>query len=183
MFMMCGSSDCLLLVGVFLLVGFQLFLMIIEKYQALKEFKLSLEYQSLYTYQNTSLIPQQFQEEIGIPKIMYTIGGKFPLVASLSGKLTNSKEIKSHDDSECIGNSKPKKRKKASLRFFSYEGQSSDGLSNTERERVFPSMLKSYHDSLASTKERLVRAWLNINEKVSSKSQMMKEQTNVIVEH
>lgn len=157
--------------------------MIIEKYQALKEYKLSLEYQSLYTYQNTNLIPQQFQEEIGIPKIMYTIGGKFPLVASLSGKLANSKEIKSHDDSECIGNAKPKKRKKASLRFFSYEGQSNDDLGSTERERVIPQVLKSYHNSIVSTKERLVKAWLNINEKVSFKSQMMKEQTNVIIDH
>lgn len=158
--------------GILLIPSFYL-----ETYFKLKESKLSLEYHSLYTYQNTDLIPQRFQQEMGIPKLVYDIGGKFPIVASLSGKLAASRELKSHDDSECITSSKSKRNKKSNLRFFSFEGHSdsyhvSDPFS---KENGFPFMLKTYQN----TKEQLVKVWLNINEKVSSRSKLMKQKTNV----
>ena len=97
---MYGLNDSIILEVAFQLVSFSFVLFIIENYYQLKEFKLSLEYQSLYTYQNLQFIPKMFQEEMGIPKLVYTIGEKFPIVASLSSRLSLPKDHRSHDDSE-----------------------------------------------------------------------------------
>lgn len=159
----------------------------IEKYYQLKEFKLSLEYQSLYTYQNLQLIPKMFQEEMGIPKLVYTIGEKFPIVASLSGRLNLPKDHRSHDDSECEIVEKSHKHKKSHRRFFSYEGQSlpsvdSDSLNEKKSDsEAGGSVFKSGHNPFLTTKDHLVKMWLNINEKVSSKSKLMKEQSDVLI--
>lgn len=162
----------------------------VERYNQLKESKLSLEYYSLYTYLNNGFIPKQFQEEIGIPKLMYDIGERFPIIASLSGKFVASGEVRSHDDSDC---QPTRRRRKSSLRFFSQEGQSFSSLENStselhiapdplsSRDTSFPTLMKNYHQSIQTTKERLVKVWLNINEKVSSKGRMMKEQSNVVI--
>ena len=159
-----------------------LLLFIIEKYYQLKEFKLSLEYQSLYTYQNLHLIPKMFQEEMGIPKLVYTIGEKFPIVASLSSRLSLPKDHRSHDDSEYDIHTKSHKHKKLHRRFFSSEGQSIPSIDNetlnTDSE-AGGSVFKSSHNPFLSTKDHLVRMWLNINEKVSSKNKLMKEQSDV----
>ena len=131
----------------------------IDHYYQLKEFKLSLEYKSLYTYTNKSLIPLPFQEEIGIPKLVYEIGDKFPFVASISNKYTS--DYHSRDDSS---------------------------LEYSEEASVLPTPVRMKHsesvDRLRSsslifqnTKERLVQMWLNINEKVSPSRKQLKEQS------
>lgn len=163
---------------------FSISIQIIEKYYQLKESKLSLEYYSFYTYQNSAFIPKEFQEELGIPKLMYDIGERFPAIASLSGKIAASREIHSHDDSECEVSTQPRRKKKSNLHFFSYEGHSTPALQiapdpASSRAHSLPSVLKSYHESLHNTRERFVKVWLNINERVSSKSKLMKEQSNV----
>ena len=74
----------------------------IDKYYELKEYKFSLEYKSLFTYLSKNMMPSQFQEEMGIPKIVYEIGEHFPLVASLSGRFFDSPPKYAHDDLETI---------------------------------------------------------------------------------
>ena len=140
----------------------------LDHYYQLKEFKLSLEYKSLYTYTNKSLIPLPFQEEIGIPKLVYEIGDKFPFVASISNKYTS--EHHSRDDSSLdYSEDPPELHKPVRMKHSeSMERLRSSSLISSKEGR---SMI------LQNTKEHLVQMWLNINEKVSPSRKQLKEQS------
>lgn len=169
----------------------------LEKYFELKENRLQVEYRSLYSFFNKALIPTQFQEEMGIPKLVYEIGERFPIVVSISDKLQGTARHKSKDDSDIPTE---RKRKKRRMQFFSHsERQSPEVLlesptdaSLTVKMNMTPdpqllqeattsdlelksSLIKTYN----STKERIVKMWLNINEKVSPKAKRMKEASKV----
>lgn len=140
----------------------------IDHYYELKEFKLSLEYKSLYTYTNKSLIPLPFQEEIGIPKLVYEIGDKFPFVASISNKYTSERH--SRDDSGLVYSSD------SSILPTPARIKHSESM-----ERIRSLSLISPRETkstiLQNTKEHLVQMWLNINEKVSPSRKQLKEQS------
>lgn len=145
-------------------------LSLLDTYYQLKEYKLSLEYTSLYTYINKSLIPAAFQEEIGIPKLVYEIGDVFPFVASISHKYTPDKRC--HDDSvlNLPSDSSSSFRKKSE----SSENLHSRGYSTS------PIPLDPKPNLFQNTKERFVQMWLNINERVSPSRKKLKEETRVV---
>ena len=170
-----------------------------EKYFELKENKLQVEYRSLYSLFNKALIPNPFQEEMGIPKLVYEIGERFPIVVSISDKLQGTARHKSKDDSDIPTE---RKRKKRRMQFFSHsERQSPEVLPESLINSSFAvkmnmtpdpqllqeaatsdlelksSLIKTYN----STKERIVKMLLNINEKVSPKAKRMKEASKVRV--
>ncbi|KAK8806372.1 hypothetical protein WA588_002943 [Blastocystis sp. NMH] len=142
----------------------------IDTYYHLKEYKLSLEYTSLYTYINKSLIPAAFQEEIGIPKLVYEIGDVFPFVASISHKYTPDKRC--HDDSVL-------NLPYDSSSSFRKKSESSDDL-HSRGYSTSPIPLDPKPNLFQNTKERFVQMWLNINERVSPSRKKLKEETREI---
>ena len=166
----------------------------IDKYYELKEYKFSLEYKSLFTYLSKNMMPSQFQEEMGIPKIVYEIGEHFPLVASLSGRFFDSTPKYSHDDLETIAPT-TRRKSRSKRRFFSSSEGTSFSLSSPEPSMSpfspsspLPSpreihrdddMLSSVMKTYRTTRDHLVRMWLNINEKVTPRSKKMKEDSKV----
>ena len=166
----------------------------IDKYYELKEYKFSLEYKSLFTYLSKNMMPSQFQEEMGIPKIVYEIGEHFPLVASLSGRFFDSTPKYSHDDLETIAPTSHRKSRSKRRFFSSSEGSSfslsspepsmspfspSPPLTSPKESHRDDAMLSSVMKTYRSTRDRLVRMWLNINEKVTPRSKKMKEESKV----
>ena len=129
---------------------------------------MSLEYTSLYTYINKSLIPAPFQEEIGIPKLVYEIGDVFPFVASISHKYTPDKRC--HDDSVL---NLPSDSSSFSKRSEATSDLHSRGYSTS------PIPLDVKPNLFQNTKERFVQMWLNINERVSPSRKKLKEETRV----
>ena len=166
----------------------------IDKYYEQKEYKFSLEYKSLFTYLSKNMMPSQFQEEMGIPKIVYEIGEHFPLVASLSGRFFDSPPKYAHDDLETIAPTTRKKSRSKRRFFSSSEGNSislsspepsmspyspSPILSSPKEIRHEDDMISSVMKTYRTTRDRLVRMWLNINEKVTPRSKKMKEDSKV----
>ena len=122
------------------------FLFYLAKYYDLREYRLSLEYSSLYTYFNTALIPLQFPSELGLSRIVFAIGGHIPFVASLSGKLSSPQPNIQDDLSVST-------KRKHRRHFFSEDGSNSVSLlPETDETNVF-----------TEAKERLVKLWLNLN--------------------
>ena len=175
----------------------------IDKYCQLKENKIQFDYRSLYSFFNKALIPSQFQEEMGIPKLVYNIGEHFPFVFALSDRLQSANRIKSKDDS-CVPQPSAKTKKMHKLFFSHSERQSPEVLVDSPRESLGslgarkgslcsePEVLKetapneletksSLMRTYQSTKERIVNMLLNINEKVSPKGKRMKEESKVRV--
>lgn len=142
---------------------------LLDAYYQLKEYKMTLEYTSLYTYINKSLIPAAFQEEIGIPKLVYEIGDVFPFVASISHKYNPDKRF--HDDSVL---------NLPSDSLLSRKPESSDDLHSRgySTSPIPPLDMKS--NLFQNTKERFVQMWLNINERVSPSRKKLKEETKVL---
>ena len=172
----------------------------IDKYFELKENKFSLGYKSLFTYLSKTMMPSQFQEEMGIPKLVYEIGGHFPIVASISGRLFDSNKKYAHDDLETVSSSSRKKNKAKRRLFSSVEGSVFDfpsadvspislsaqtspvpstPQSDTQEDDMISSVIKTYRN----TRDRLVKMWLNINEKVSPHARKMKQDSKVVCYH
>lgn len=166
----CGRRPFALLRVVLTLVLFVAFSHLVDTYYHLKEYKLSLEYTSLYTYINKSLIPAAFQEEIGIPKLVYEIGDVFPFVASISHKYTPDKRC--HDDSVL-------NLPYDSSSSFRKKSESSDDL-HSRGYSTSPIPLDPKPNLFQNTKERFVQIWLNINERVSPSRKKLKEETRVV---
>ena len=138
---------------------------------------------------------------MGIPKLVYDIGEHFPFVVTLSDRLQSTNRVKSKDDSRVPPPSV--KIKKEHKLFFSHsERQSPEVLLDSPRDSLGslgtrkwslssePDMLKeaaasdlearsSLLKTYQSTKERIVKMLLNINEKVSPKGKKMKEESKV----
>lgn len=138
---------------------------------------------------------------MGIPKLVYDIGEHFPFVVTLSDRLQSTNRVKSKDDS-CVPLPSVKIKKKHKLFFSHSERQSPEVLLDSPRDSLGslgtrkwslpsePDMLKeaaasdlearsSLLKTYQSTKERIVKMLLNINEKVSPKGKKMKEESKV----
>ena len=136
---------------------------------------------------------------MGIPKLVYDIGEHFPFVVTLSDRLQSTNRVK---DDSCVPLPSVKIKKNHKLFFSHSERQSPEVLLDSPRDSLGslgtrkwslssePDMLKeaaasdlearsSLLKTYQSTKERIVKMLLNINEKVSPKGKKMKEESKV----